>query len=493
MGTVTVLTLSSIGSPLDLRIRREARKSKAFLQSARSLCVHSDKLNQSGEMNRTLVKSEMAVVKKSAEENVEDLSIWLKSLSSFDSCGRTIEQLEGIRVGALPSSVSKEAERFDPMTDVDDEFYTYTGGKDADQECHGNGVLEYDEGTYLSGTWTHGKREGYFRFDTANKNSSINYMEGNYKDDELYGKVRIQLRDETWMEGFFKNSVLHGFCRYFDKQKQLTFIGMHRNGKPFGTCWKIMKGGGYVVGRVNEDGQLSGNEISYIFPDLETALVGTFEDAVLKEAKSTKLSDVTSDYGCIKVPNFYKADGATLCRELSTTDFVTNSPLLKDPYEEKTVFVKQSHVEGAQEGLFSKHAVKANTVMAFYNGIRRKKPENGCPTWQNEANAYKIFDPNNKEGVVDILEKYHSYSSYCASLAHKTNHSFIPNCEFSEFNHPRWGLVPCIQAMHDLSEGEELFVWYGYDLDYCPDWYLDAWEMGNFTVPDSMKLEYGVG
>ena len=80
--------------------------------------------------------------------------------------------------------------------------------------------------------------------------------------------------------------------------------------------------------------------------------------------------------------------------------------------------------------------------------------------------------------MVDIIEKYHPYSNYCASLAHKTNHSFIPNCEFSEFNHPRWGLVPCIQAMHDIAEGEEIFVWYGYDLDYCPDWYLLAWELG---------------
>ena len=64
--------------------------------------------------------------------------------------------------------------------------------------------------------------------------------------------------------------------------------------------------------------------------------------------------------------------------------------------------------------------------------------------------------------------------------------------------------------MHDIAEGEEIFVWYGYDLDYCPDWYLLAWELGeeditfflnqiiyiflgNFTVPDSMKTEYGVG
>ena len=364
------------------------------MQSATSTLFDSERYKGSEEIMTIPVETEKVAAKKSVGENIHDIDNWLKSLSSFDTCGRTIEQIEGIKVGVLPSLVSKEVEKFDPMTAVDDEFYTYTGkfiiykytnafdqkenkpsflisgGKDSDQECHGNGVLEYDEGTYLSGTWIHGKREGHFKFDTGNMRSSINYMEGNYKDDELCGKARIQLRDESWMEGFFKESVLHGFCRYFDKQKQLTFIGMHRNGKPFGTCWKILKGGGYVVGKVNEDGQLTGTNIAYMFPDIETALVGVFEDGVMKEAKATKLSEVILDYGCIKVPKFSSTVGATLYRELSTSDFVTNFPLLKDPYEEKMVFVKQSLVEGAQEDLFANQAVKANTTLAFCNGKR---------------------------------------------------------------------------------------------------------------------------
>ena len=74
---------------------------------------------------------------------------------------------------------------------------------------------------------------------------------------------------------------------------------------------------------------------------------------------------------------------------------------------------------------------------------------------------------------------------------------------------PRFGLVPCLRALHDIGPGEEIFVWYGYDLDYCPQWYMDAWDQGNphiaaelcnfvtldtagnFAIPDSMKKEYG--
>ena len=44
---------------------------------------------------------------------------------------------------------------------------------------------------------------------------------------------------------------------------------------------------------------------------------------------------------------------------------------------------------------------------------------------------------------------------------------------------PRFGLVPCLRALHDIGPGEEIFVWYGYDLDYCPQWYMDAWDQGD--------------
>ena len=124
--------------------------------------------------------------------------------------------------------------------------------------------------------------------------------------------------------------------------------------------------------------------------------------------------------------------------------------------------------------------------------------------------------------------QFRSYTNYCASLAHKTNHSFVPNrlastavtlatniimlipysllshqflSEFVVFDHPRFGVIPCIASIHSIAAGEEIFVrcrtklWnelsivsfkinfprYGYDLDYCPDWYLQAWESGKIS------------
>ena len=35
---------------------------------------------------------------------------------------------------------------------------------------------------------------------------------------------------------------------------------------------------------------------------------------------------------------------------------------------------------------------------------------------------------------------FRSTAAYCATLGHKCNHSFNPNCHFSQYNHPRWSL-----------------------------------------------------
>ena len=81
---------------------------------------------------------------------------------------------------------------------------------------------------------------------------------------------------------------------------------------------------------------------------------------------------------------------------------MTSLPLVPDPYETSMVEVRQSSVPGAEEGLFARRDVMPDTILAFYNGVRSKRKKDGPTTWQNEANAYKIFDPTCKEGIVNI-------------------------------------------------------------------------------------------
>ena len=239
---------------------------------------------------------------------------------------------------------------------------------------------------------------------------------------------------------------------------------------------------------MNSKGCLSGMRIAYLYPDFKTAFVGSFDDGFLELAQAAQLKTVVDDRG-IKIPVFTQPSGPHYKREISTFDFVTSEPLLPDPYESAMITVKTSGIEGAHEGIFANTALEPNTIVAFYNGVRLTSLKAiDMPDWDD--NAYRIFDPTRKDGTIDIPKEFIPLTNYCASLAHKTNHSFIPNAEFVVFDHPRFGLVPSILTTQDIDAGEEIFCHYGYEMDDCPTWYEAAWLAGSYEMPKKFTEWY---
>ena len=130
----------------------------------------------------------------------------------------------------------------------------------------------------------------------------------------------------------------------------------------------------------------------------------------------------------------------------------------QDKYEYKLIEVKESKMQGAGrlicvwkkqffylqsfltlylhlegEGVFLKTDVVAGTVVAFYNGIRVTKADDS--SW--EDCSYRIFIKNEESeeaddeyDILDIPPEFRGTNSYSATLAHKINHSFRPNCKF---------------------------------------------------------------
>ena len=245
------------------------------------------------------------------------------------------------------------------------------------------------------------------------------------------------------------------------------------------------------------------------------------------------VEDVVEDRGGVLVPVLSNHQNSPVVhtRQLRRdTDFGLE-PTLRDPYESNMVEIGGSNIDGANEGLFARQDIEINTVIAFYNGSKARPEEYEPDTW--ETNNYKIFDPDDMpDGTIDIpvwaqvniSYLYHisiispSYlyhisilylshqasSAYCATLAHKTNHSFLPNCQFLVFDHPKFGLVPCISTIADINKGDEVrrnsrvfisiflislsfhrhqvLVSYGYEWVEAPEWYKQAWSKSKYRV-----------
>ena len=101
--------------------------------------------------------------------------------------------------------------------------------------------------------------------------------------------------------------------------------------------------------------------------------------------------------------------------------------------------------------------------MAFYNGSRANPDLFDPSSW--ETNNYRIYDPADvPQGTIDIPDWAQSTSHYCASLAHKCNHSFTPNAQFVVFDHPKFGLIPSVSSTADIRQGEEVSITLSYIL-----------------------------
>ena len=498
-------SLSAAGSPgvdttlLALELKRHQRRRQMlrhgtyFEEEEKKRDEEAAKMTKAilEEREKTLAESRSRPLpsEKDMDRLANELDQWLRKMKCSGVTGTRLDSFRDVKVGVCSDPVEFKAPNVEPYPDLHSESFTFKGGKDRHGKWKGKGVIEMEDGNVIAGTFSDGMRHGECRVESSRGN--LRLIIGSYERDKLNGKAKLIYEDDTWLEGYFKDGVLHGFARYFDAKGRLTFVGNHKNGKPVGVCWKVIKHGGAVVGRVDKNGELTGLRVAYIFPDYKTAFVGGFSDGILEGAQVARLKAVIEDRG-VKVPMFTEPTGPNYDREISTFDKVSSNPMLRDPYESEHVDVKGSKVGGAGEGLFSKKKVEPGSVLAFYNGIKlRPKTAAKQDVCDWNINAYKIFDPSRKNGTVDIPTDLRDLSNYCATLAHKTNHSFVPNAEFVTYNHPRFGLIPCLTSTHDIEAGEEIFVHYGYELAGCPDWYEELWQKGNYPIPDSMKQDFG--
>ena len=231
-------------------------------------------------------------------------------------------------------------------------------------------------------------------------------------------------------------------------------------------------GGGWLHGVPDQRGEMTGQQIMYIYPDLTTVLWGEFSRGLMVRAVHTRLADIDLR-GLVPRAIVSQNDlgGPQFSLSPSTATTMEVSPLLQDPYETRWVTVRQSTVVGGGDGLFARREIPADTVISFYHGLVYRPGEGG----QTEAPDYMIYlDWRNPHSChsMDLPSQYWSRDNYRASLAHKVNHSFQPNAVFVRFQHPRFGLrCLAIRTFRTIPEGGEVFVHYRYDPDRAPLWY----------------------
>ena len=144
-------------------------------------------------------------------------------------------------------------------------------------------------------------------------------------------------------------------------QNGVGYMGIFRNGRPDGSAWhgligEPFIGQGFLYGQLNKKGKLTGDNIAYIYPDYLTALIGKFENKIMKSAREVKITQVTCQDGLLHAKFSQPDENSVAFYYDRATNESIGSPelmLARDPYEEKTVELQESLIPGAGHGLFA--------------------------------------------------------------------------------------------------------------------------------------------
>ena len=161
----------------------------------------------------------------------------------------------------------------------------------------------------------------------------------------------------------------------------IGFLAQFKNGKLDGHFWLGLLGGGSLLGQVDEHGQMSGNDLAYIYPDGTTAFYGRFEDKFMIAGHHVEVLEYACDSsGMLYVNKFSDALSELLYEYDPCTNISfgggSNVPLGSgDPYETKTVRLGTSSVPNSGDGVFLIRDVPAYKVVALYSLFLYKHPE----------------------------------------------------------------------------------------------------------------------
>ena len=79
----------------------------------------------------------------------------------------------------------------------------------------------------------------------------------------------------------------------------MTF-GRYVDGVKTGIHWRRMEGNSYLIGHLNSDNEIDGEECFYLYPDLQTVIVGNFSRGKMVRGQLAQFTGIR----CVLIINF---------------------------------------------------------------------------------------------------------------------------------------------------------------------------------------------
>ena len=139
-----------------------------------------------------------------------------------------------------------------------------------------------------------------------------------------------------------------------------------------GNFWiGLLGSNGFLHGEADKHGMATGGNLVYIYPDGNTALLGSFFDTYMVDAKNVEVLEYGyDDYGILVAKTFTDPlnDYTYQYNPPTNISFGGGEPIhIPDPYEMKMVKMAPSSIPKSGDGVFLRKAVKSLTLVAYFS------------------------------------------------------------------------------------------------------------------------------
>ena len=144
------------------------------------------------------------------------------------------------------------------------------------------------------------------------------------------------------------------------------------------------------MGPVDEQGDFTGDNIAYLYPDFSTAILGQFHDGQLVRGVAATVSGLDFQEGVLwprLTVSCQESQESEYRYWPSSSSHIFSPRHLRDPLEQQLLEVRQSNIPGSGEGAFARRHIPAGAVVAFYNGIKMTEKEKS----PYEDSGYAIY------------------------------------------------------------------------------------------------------
>ena len=205
----------------------------------------------------------------------------------------------------------------------------------------------------------------------------------------LEGMVKeVDPEDGSVMEVNYCRGLPHGAYRHKRLDNQLVSFGRFSQGVRTGAQFLVGTGGNsFYLGQVDKVGKLEGEGV-YLYPCLYKAIVGQYKGGRLVRGEYRTLHQAVVEEGFIQL-SFQAGGRGEVTYDPSTFMRISRNPLLTDEYEDETVFVRESSVPGAGEGLFARRKILGGELVSLFSGSKitkdssRKSIKYGDQDWSD--------------------------------------------------------------------------------------------------------------